>query len=88
MKSYIFNPEYVVCENNSTSIVFTSNMEYIYVFKEVESIILKVFFHATIIDEAVEKISSVFSDGSFMPQECLNFINVLITEGILIDAKD
>ena len=86
MKSYIFNPEYVVCENDGASIVFTSNMEYVYVFKEVESIILKAFFQAKIIDEAIAEIRPLFSDESFMPKECVEFINILITEGVLIDA--
>lgn len=88
MKSYVFNPEYVVSENDHANIVFSSNMEYAYVFKEVESIILKTFFQAKRMDEAVSEIQPLFSNDSFKLKECVEFISLLITEGVLIDAEN
>lgn len=48
MKTYIFNPEYVINENENMNVVFASDMECVYILKDIESIIVKTFFQAKI----------------------------------------
>ncbi len=88
MKKYIFNSEYVIDENENMSIVFSSDVEYVYVLQDIELRILKTFFKEKNIDEAVAEIGAFFSSESYRREECAEFINKLIEEGILIDAQD
>ncbi len=88
MKTYIFNPEYVINENENMNVVFASDMECVYILKDIESIIVKTFFQAKNIDEAVAEISAFFTSNSFRREECIEFINNLIEEGILVDAQN
>ena len=88
MVKYIFNPEYVINENEKMNVVFTSEMENIYVLKDVESIILKSFHQEKTIDEAVREIKTLFTYDTFNQEECIEFINTLIKEGVLVNAQD
>ena len=88
MKKYIINPEYVTSRNENSNILFSSDMECVYVLKEVESIIVNTFLDPLSMNDAVEKLRTYFSIESFNAEECIEFINLLIEEKIIKDAQN
>lgn len=88
MEKYIINPEYTICENDETSVVLTSNMEYVYVLQEVESLIVKCFLKPQTINEAIVAIRDSFTLDSFDKAECETFISEIIKSSIIVLADD
>lgn len=84
MERYVFNPEYIISNNDDTDIVFTPDMEKVYILREVESIIVKSFATAHTIDEAMDEIKKHFVPESFRSSECLEFIKEIIKYNILV----
>lgn len=84
MVVYIINPEYVLNEMDDQILLFTANMEKIYIFNVIEQIILLAFVEPTTIKQAVELIREHFC--SFKENECIEYIDKLISENILTEC--
>lgn len=81
--NYILNPTFVLNFTDDYNIIFTPNMEKIYVLGEVENIIVNAFINPISINDAISKICLNFTSSTFKEAECLEFIHKLIEEEIL-----
>lgn len=86
MEKYVFNSDFTINNSGKTDLVFTSQMEKIYVLQEIESIIVKSFEEPITIDEAVGRIKTQFTPESFVLKECLEFIDKIIDCNIIVNA--
>lgn len=88
MKRYLFNPEYTICNNEGADFVLTPDMTQIFILKEIESVVVHCFMEPKAMDEAIHKISGIFTQASFVPSECEKFIRDLIEANVLILSDD
>lgn len=90
MCKYIFNPQYTIIhnENEEVDFVFSSNMEQVYLLHKIELLILQCFSLPRTIEEAMVTIKLHFSSESFNIQECKEFIDSLINEGIITHVNN
>lgn len=84
MDKYVFNPDYIISNNKETDIIFTPNMDKVFILQEIESLIVNCFNSPLSIDEAISKIKPQFTDSSFSLTECIEFINKIIEFKIII----
>ena len=84
---YIFNKSLEINELDDQNVIFTPNMEKVYILGNVESVIIREFFVPISIDSAIQKISTFF-DSNFCPEDCREDIDKLITEKILIYVEN
>lgn len=84
MAVFVINPEYVVNEMDDSIVLFTADMEKIYIFNDVEKIILNAFVDSIDLRHAVKEISAQFN--SFDENECIEYIEKLISERVLVEC--
>lgn len=84
MNKYYINPNYVINQTEDFYTIFTENVDKVFILHDLESKILLTFNEPMSIEIAVNIISKNFSEETFNKSECIQYINELIKNRILI----